>query len=97
MLVPVILESIILPANAWLWMTMGWAGCHFVNFDANQLPVMISAFFMSGGNWGNVILTIVNLALAAIICSRSSRPTTSISARSRLRKRPSSRLRKPPE
>ena len=67
MLVPVILESIILPANAWLWMTMGWAGCHFVNFDANQLPVMISAFFMSGGNWGNVILTIVNLALAAII------------------------------
>lgn len=67
MLVPTILESIILPANAWIWQHFGWAGCHFVNFDANQLPTAVSAFFMSGGNWGNVVLMLVNLALAAII------------------------------
>ncbi len=67
MLVPTILESIILPANAWIWQHFGWAGCHYVNFDANQLPTAVSAFFMSGGNWGNVVLVLVNLALAAII------------------------------
>lgn len=67
MLVTTILESIILPANAWVWQHFGWAGCHYVNFDANQLPTAVSAFFMSGGNWGNVVLVLVNLALAAII------------------------------
>lgn len=67
MLVPMVLQAIILPANAWLWMNFGWAGCHFEMFDMNNLPNAVSAFFMSGGNWGNVLLVIVNLILATII------------------------------
>lgn len=67
MLVPMVLQAIILPANAWLWMHFGWAGCHFAMFDMNNLPNAVSAFFMSGGNWGNAILVCVNLIFAALI------------------------------
>lgn len=67
MLVPVVLESIILPTNAWLWQNFGWAGTHTVMFAANQLPTAVSAFFMANGNWGNVFCVLVNLVIAAII------------------------------
>ncbi|WP_273395265.1 PTS sugar transporter subunit IIC [Thermophilibacter mediterraneus] len=65
--IPMVLQAIILPANAYLWMSMGWAGMHVENFDMNFLPNAISAFFMSGGNWGNVLLVCVNLLIAAIL------------------------------
>lgn len=65
--IPMVLQAIILPANAYLWMSMGWAGLHVENFDMNFLPNAISAFFMSGGNWGNVALVCVNLLIAAIL------------------------------
>lgn len=67
MFIPMVLQSIILPANAYLWMSMGWAGLHVENFDMNFLPNAISAFFMSGGTWGNVLLVCVNLVIAAVL------------------------------
>ena len=67
MLVPMVLQAIILPANAWIWMHFGWAGCHYAMFDMNNLPNAVSAFFMAGGNWGNAILVCVNLLLATLI------------------------------
>lgn len=67
MFVPMLLQAIILPANAWIWMHFGWAGCHVAMFDMNNLPNAVSAFFMAGGNWGNVLLVCVNLVLATII------------------------------
>ncbi|OUP07542.1 PTS transporter subunit EIIC [Collinsella sp. An2] len=65
--IPMVAQAIILPAMAYLWMSMGWAGMHVENFDMNFLPNAISAFFMSGGNWGNVALVCVNLVIAAIL------------------------------
>lgn len=65
--IPMVLQSILLSANAYLWMSMGWAGMHVENFDMNFLPNVFSAFFMSGGNWGNVALVCVNLVIAAIL------------------------------
>lgn len=67
MLVPMVLQSILLSANAWIWMHFGWAGCHYNMFAMNNLPNAVSAFVMSGGNWGNVVLVCVNLAIAAVI------------------------------
>lgn len=67
MLVPMVLQAIILPANAWVWMHFGWAGCHYAMFDMNNLPNAVSAFFMAGGNWGNAVLVCVNLLLATLI------------------------------
>ena len=65
--IPMVLQAIILPSMAYLWMSMGWAGMHVENFDMNFLPNAISAFFMSGGNWGNVALVCVNLVIAAVL------------------------------
>lgn len=65
--IPMVLQAIILPSMAYLWMSMGWAGMHVENFDMNFLPNAISAFFMSGGNWGNVALVCVNLLIAAVL------------------------------
>lgn len=46
---------------------MGWAAIPYVNFDMNNLPNAISAYVQSGGCWGNVLLVVVNLLIAAII------------------------------
>ncbi len=67
MFIPMFLQSIILPANAWLWMHFGWASLHITMFDMNNAPNAVSAFFMSGGDWRNAVLVCVNLALAALI------------------------------
>ena len=67
MFIPMVLQSIILPANAYLWMSMGWASLHVENFDMNFLPNAVSAFFMSGGDIRNVALVCVNLLIAAIL------------------------------
>ena len=67
MFIPMVLQAIILPANAYLWMSMGWASLHVENFDMNFLPNAVSAFFMSGGDIRNVALVCVNLLIAAIL------------------------------
>lgn len=65
--IPMVLQSILLSANAYLWMSMGWASMHVENFDMNFLPNAVSAFFMSGGDWRNIALVCVNLLIAAIL------------------------------
>ena len=67
MFIPMVLQSILLPANAYLWMSMGWASLHVENFDMNFLPNAVSAFFMSGGDVRNIALVCVNLLIAAIL------------------------------
>lgn len=67
MFIPMLLQSIILPANAWMWMHLGWASLHTQMFDMNNAPNAVSAFFMSAGDWRNALLVCVNLLLAAII------------------------------
>ena len=62
-----VLQAIILPANAFLWIMLGWASPHSVMFAMNNLPNAVSAFFLSNGDIRNAILCVVNLALAAII------------------------------
>ena len=65
--VPMVLQAIILPANAYLWIQLGFASRHSVMFAMNNLPNAVSAFFLANGDWRNALLVIVNLALAAII------------------------------
>lgn len=67
MFIPMVLQSILLSANAYLWMSMGWASLHVENFDMNFLPNAVSAFFMSGGDVRNIALVCVNLLIAAIL------------------------------
>lgn len=67
MFIPMVLQSILLSANAYLWMSMGWASLHVENFDMNFLPNAVSAFFMSGGDVHNIALVCVNLLIAAIL------------------------------
>lgn len=67
MFIPMMLISVIHSANIYLWMSMGWAAIPYVNFDMNNLPNAISAYVQSGGCWGNVLLVVVNLLIAAII------------------------------
>ena len=65
--VPMVLQAIILPANAFIWIAMGWASPHTVMFAMNNLPNAVSAFFLSNGDIRNALLCVVNLVLAAII------------------------------
>ena len=67
MFIPTVLIALILPANAYLWMSFGWASINYVNFDMNFAPNAVSAFFMSGGDWRNVLLVCVNFVIAAVI------------------------------
>lgn len=67
MFLPMLLQSIILPANAWLWLNFGWASKHVAMFAMNNLPNAVSAFFLSNGDIRNVVLVCVNLALATLI------------------------------
>lgn len=65
--IPVILQAIILPANAYLWLQFDWASLHTQMFAMNFLPNAVSAYFLSNGDFRNVVLVVVNLILAAII------------------------------
>ncbi len=67
MFIPVVLQAIILPANAWLWMHFGLASMHSVMFDMYFLPCPISAFISSAGDWRNALLVVVNFALSVLI------------------------------
>ncbi|WP_418726725.1 PTS sugar transporter subunit IIC [Collinsella tanakaei] len=67
MFMPMLLIAIILPTFSYLWFAFGWGTINYVNFDMNFAPNAISAFFMSGGDWRNVVLVILNLIIAALI------------------------------
>ena len=67
MLIPTVLIAIILPGFSYLWFAMGWGTINYVNFDMNFAPNAVSAFFMSGGDWRNVLLICINFVLAALI------------------------------
>ena len=67
MLIPTVMIAIILPAFSYLWFVMGWGTINYVNFDMNFAPNAVSAFFMSGGDFRNVILVCINFVIAALI------------------------------
>ena len=67
MFIPMMLLSIILPVVTYLCLYVGFGTIHYVNFDMNFLPNPISAFVMSGGDWRNGLLCIINLAVAALV------------------------------
>lgn len=67
MLIPTVMIAIILPAFSYLWFVMGWGTINYVNFDMNFAPNAVSAFFMSGGDFRNVILVCINFVVAALI------------------------------
>lgn len=67
MLIPTVMIAIILPAFSYLWFFMGWGTINYVNFDMNFAPNAVSAFFMSGGDFRNVILVCINFVIAALI------------------------------
>ena len=67
MLIPTVLIAIILPGFSYLWFAMGWGTINHVNFDMNFAPNAVSAFFMSGGDFRNVILVCINFVIAALI------------------------------
>ena len=67
MFMPMLLIAIILPTFSYLWFAFGWGTINYVNFDMNFAPNAISAFFMSGGDWRNVVLVILNMIIAALI------------------------------
>ncbi len=67
MLIPTILIAIILPGFSYMWFKLGLGTINYVNFDMNFAPNVVSAFFMSGGDYRNVILVCINFAIAALI------------------------------
>ena len=67
MLIPTVMIAIILPAFSYMWFFMGWGTINYVNFDMNFAPNAVSAFFMSGGDFRNVILVCINFVIAALI------------------------------
>lgn len=67
MFIPTVLIAIILPAFSYFWFQFGWGTINYVNFDMNFAPNAVSAFFMSGGDFRNVILVCINFVIAALI------------------------------
>lgn len=67
MFIPTLLIAIILPTVSYLWFKFGWGTINYVNFDMNFAPNAVSAFFMSGGDWRNVLLILVNIVIATMI------------------------------
>ncbi|MCH4283518.1 PTS sugar transporter subunit IIC [Amedibacillus hominis] len=67
MFIPTVVLSILLPAITWLCLTYGFGTIHYVNFDMNFLPNPICAFIMSGGDWRNAVIVLINLAVAAVV------------------------------
>ena len=65
--IPTVVLSILLPAITWLCLTYGFGTIHYVNFDMNFLPNPICAFIMSGGDWRNAVIVLINLAVAAVV------------------------------
>ena len=53
--------------SSYLWFAFGWGTINYVNFDMNFAPNAVSAFFMSGGDFRNVILVCINFVIAAVI------------------------------
>lgn len=67
MLIPTVLIALILPSFTYLWFQLGLGTINHVNFDMNFAPNAVSAFVMSGGDFGNVILVCINFLIAAMI------------------------------
>lgn len=67
MFIPTVILSIVLPAITWLCLTYGFGTIHYVNFDMNFLPNPICAFIMSGGDWKNAIIVMINLVVSALV------------------------------
>lgn len=67
MFIPMVLISIILPAFSYLWFQFGLGTINYVNFDMNFMPNAVSAFVMSGGDWRNALLIVINFVIAALI------------------------------
>jgi len=67
MFIPMLIQAIVLPANAWIWLNFGWAGMHVQMFAMNNLPNAVSAYVLSNGDIRNAILVCVNLLLATLI------------------------------
>lgn len=67
MFIPTVILSILLPAIAYLCLNFGFGTIHFVNFDMNFLPNPICAFIMSGGDWRNAVIVLINLVVSAIV------------------------------
>ena len=67
MFMPMLLIAIILPTFSYLWFAFDWGTINYVNFDMNFAPNAVSAFFMSGGDWRNALLVVINFLIAAAI------------------------------
>lgn len=67
MFMPMLLIALVLPTFSYLWFAFDWGTINYVNFDMNFAPNAISAFFMSGGDWRNVLLIVFNFLIAAVI------------------------------
>lgn len=67
MFIPTVILSLVLPAITWLCLTFGFGTIHYVNFDMNFLPNPITTFVMSGGDYRNAIIVIINFIVAALV------------------------------
>ena len=65
--VPIILMSIIPTTISYIAMTLGWASINHVMFDMFFVPNIVQVFVMSGGDWRNVVLVIINFAISILI------------------------------
>lgn len=67
MFMPMMLQAVVCPTVAWLMIHFGLASTHYVMFAMNNLPNAVSAFVLSGGNLGNVMIVLVNIVLATLV------------------------------
>ncbi|MCF0110940.1 MAG: PTS sugar transporter subunit IIC [Erysipelotrichaceae bacterium] len=67
MFIPTVILAVLLPTITWLCLTYGFGTIHYVNFDMNFLPNPISAFVMSGGDWRNAVIVIINFFVSALV------------------------------
>ncbi len=67
MFLPNLILSVLLPAITWLTLHFGFGTINHVNFDMNFLPNPIVAFIMSGGDWRNAVIVIINFIVAFIV------------------------------
>lgn len=67
MFIPTVLLSILLPGIAYCLLAFGFGSIHSVNFDMSFLPNPIVAFIMSGGDWRNAVIVLINLAVATVV------------------------------
>ncbi len=69
MFIPIVINAIVLPAVAYLWIYLGIGGAvaNFANFDMQFLPVVIQTYFFTGGNLSNCLLSIICFGLSAVV------------------------------